>query len=83
MVNLEIGTGASSYDFSAINWGNGSFFIETSIDFSGGFSYAVMGTSQLLSVPYALYSKFSENIINDLVDDADLTPIMKFRLLNL
>ena len=74
LVNLEIGTGASSYDFSAINWGNGSFFIETSIDFSGGFSYAVMGTSQLLSVPYALYSKFSENIINDLVDDADSDP---------
>ena len=74
LVNLEIGTGSSSYDFSAINWGNGSFFIETSIDFSGGFSYAVMGTSQLLSVPYALYSKFSENIINDLVDDADSDP---------
>ena len=74
LVNLEIGTGASSYDFSAINWGNGSFFIETSIDFSGGFSYAVMGSSQLLSVPYAIYSKFAENISNDLVDDADADP---------
>ena len=74
LVNLEIGTGASSYDFSTVNWGNGPFFIETSIDFSGGFSYVVMGTSQLLSVPYALHSKFAENIMNDLVDDADSDP---------
>jgi len=71
LVNLEVGTGATSDDFSAINWGNGSFFIETSIDFSGGFSYVLMGTSQLLSVPYALHSKTAENFMNDLVDDAD------------
>ena len=74
LVTLQIGTGATSDDFSAINWGNSSFFIETSIDFSGGFSYVVMGTSQLLSVPYALHSKTAENYINDLVDDADSDP---------
>ncbi len=61
LVNLEIGTGTvvGSGVFANIDWANGPFFLETAIDASGGTSYAVMGTSQLLSVPYALYAKTS------------------------
>src|SRR3989338_4185188 len=33
-----------------------------------------MGTSELLSVPYALYAKTAENVLNDQVDDADADP---------
>ena len=33
-----------------------------------------MGTSQLMSVPYALYAKTAENATNDAVDDADADP---------
>jgi hypothetical protein len=61
LVNLEIGTGTSTDDFSAIDWSFGSYFIETAVDISGGTSYAVMGTSKLMSVPYALYAKTSGN----------------------
>ncbi len=59
LVNLEIGTGTTTDDFTTIDWANGPFFIQTAIDITGGTSYATMGTSQLMSVPYALYAKNS------------------------
>jgi hypothetical protein len=61
LVNLEIGTGTSTDDFSSIDWSNGPYFMETAIDINGGTSYVIMGTSQLMSVPYALYAKTSGN----------------------
>jgi hypothetical protein len=54
LVNLEIGS-QDPFSFSAINWANGPFFIRVSLDGN------VMGTSQLLSVPYALYAEQSGN----------------------
>jgi hypothetical protein len=60
LVNLEIGNGTVvSGTFATIDWSNGPYFIETAVDVTGGTSYAVMGTSQLMSVPYALYAKTS------------------------
>mgnify|MGYP006076220239 FL=1 len=62
LVNLEIGSGTVvSGDFTTIDWGNGPYFIETAADVTGGTSYTVMGTSRLMSVPYALYAKTSGN----------------------
>ncbi len=60
LVNLEIGGGTVvSGDIINIDWANGPYYIETAVDVSGGTSYIVMGNSQLLSVPYALYAKTS------------------------
>ena len=60
LVNLEIGNGTIlSGSFASIDWSAGPYFIETAIDVAGGTNYAVMGTSQLMSVPYALYAKTS------------------------
>ena len=57
LINLTIGEGTIlSGDFSAIPWDNGPFFIKVELDPEGGINYTEMGTSQLLSVPYALYS---------------------------
>jgi hypothetical protein len=61
LVNLEIGTGTTSDDFTLIDWANGPYFMETAADITGGTSYAVIGTSQLMSVPYALHAKTSGN----------------------
>ena len=58
---IEIGTGITSDDFSAINWSNGSYYIKTETDPAGGNNFTITGTSQLLSVPYALHSKTAEN----------------------
>lgn len=63
LVNLEIGTGTTTDDFAVIDWSSGPYFIETAVDVTGGTSYAIMGTSQLMSVPYALYAKSSGSSI--------------------
>jgi hypothetical protein len=59
-VNLVIGTGtATTGSFSAINWANGSYYL--GIELNTGAGYVAMGTTQLLSVPYALYANSSGN----------------------
>jgi hypothetical protein len=60
LVSLEIGTGSStSGNFSLIDWSAGPYFIKTETDPTGGTSYTINGTSQLMSVPFALYAKSS------------------------
>jgi uncharacterized protein (TIGR02145 family) len=57
LVSIEIGGGTVvSGNFSTINWANGPYFIKTETDPAGGTNYTITGTSQLLSVPYALFS---------------------------
>ena len=57
LVSLEIGTGtAVTGTFATINWANGPYFIKTETDPTGGTNYTIVGTSELLSVPYALFS---------------------------
>ena len=57
LVSIEIGGGTVvSGNFSTIDWANGPYFIETKTDPAGGTNYTITGTSQLLSVPYALYA---------------------------
>lgn len=53
LIHVMIGMGNSTDDFSAIDWSSGPYFLEVTIDGS------VMGTSQLLSVPYAKYAEMS------------------------
>lgn len=63
LVSIEIGAGTVvSGNFSTINWANGPYFIKTETDPSGNTSYNIIGTSQLLSVPYALHAKTAESI---------------------
>ena len=66
LVSLEIGTGTLvSGDFSTIDWANGPYFIKTETDpdgTTGGIAYTITGTSQLLSVPYALHAKTAETV---------------------
>ncbi|MEA3494907.1 MAG: DUF1566 domain-containing protein [Bacteroidota bacterium] len=64
LVSLEIGAGTVvSGTFSTIDWTNGPYFIKTETDLTGGATYTITGTSQLLSVPYALHAKTAESII--------------------
>ena len=71
LADLEIGKGTpAAGDFSSISWGTNKYYIKVEIDPAGGTAYQSMGTSQLLSVPYALYTKDVQNN-NDA--DADAT----------
>ncbi len=57
LVTLQVGGGtAVSGNMANINWANGPYFIKTETDPEGGSNYSITGTSQLLSVPFALYS---------------------------
>lgn len=62
LLTLQIGSGIASIgNFSKIDWSNGPYFLRTEMDPKGGTSYTIAGTSQILSVPYALYAKDVEN----------------------
>ncbi|NPA43900.1 MAG: hypothetical protein GXO49_00035, partial [Chlorobi bacterium] len=61
LVNLSVGKGLTSDDFASINWGTNLYYLQVAVDVSGGTDYTTMGASQLLSVPYALYSNESGN----------------------
>jgi uncharacterized protein (TIGR02145 family) len=59
-VNIVIGTGTPTIGtFSTINWANGTYYL--GIELNTGSSYVAMGTTQLLSVPYALYANTAGN----------------------
>ncbi|MBU6157603.1 MAG: hypothetical protein KGP35_01105 [Bacteroidetes bacterium] len=54
---VQVGGGTSpSSSFSAINWGQGAYFLRSETDPANGINYSIVGTTQLLSVPYALFS---------------------------
>jgi hypothetical protein len=64
LASIEIGSGTLvSGNFASINWANGPYFIKTETDPAGGSNYTITGTSQLLSVPFALYAEKSGNPI--------------------
>lgn len=60
LISLVIGSGSGTGldgDFSTIDWGSDQHFLQLEVDKDGGTSYQMMGTTQLLSVPYALYAE--------------------------
>ena len=60
LVSIQIGSGSVlSGNFSTIDWSNGPYFIQTETDVNGGLNYTLTSTTQLLSVPYALYAQTS------------------------
>lgn len=76
VITLEVGGGMTTYDFNTIDWSNGPFFIRSAAELNGK---TISVTSQLLSVPYALYAhrsfladkvdeKFLQDFINDRVE---------------
>ncbi|QQR99054.1 MAG: tail fiber domain-containing protein [Sphingobacteriales bacterium] len=58
------GSGAISTSgvFSDIDWSSENKFLKTEIDPNGGSSFINLGTTQLISVPYALNSKTAEEL---------------------
>lgn len=73
VINLELGS-VNTTDFRLIDWSNTPYFVKIIVDGTE------MGTSQLLSVPFALYAnkaKQAENVFsgnyNDLINQPDLS----------
>jgi len=81
LFTLQIGNGTVvSGDFTTINWGANTHYAKVEMDETGGTNYQLMGTSQLLSVPYALHA---ENVTNDNVNDADADPTNELQVLTI
>ena len=71
LVSIEIGGGNG---FNAINWANGTYFIKCETDPTGGVNYTISGTSQLLSVPYAMYAATAGNSFSGNYNDLTNKP---------
>lgn len=62
LVSIIIGDGHSTTGAVAmIDWSQGPFFVKTEIDITGGSNYSIESTTQLLSVPFALYAEKAGN----------------------
>lgn len=63
LINLEIGNGESVRgNLSAVDWSKGSYYIRITVD------GVIMGTGQLLSVPYALHAKTAEKVSGAIIE---------------
>lgn len=56
-VNLEVGRGtATSGNFDDVSWNAGAVFMTIGMDVTGGTNYQIVGTVQLMSVPFAFHA---------------------------
>ncbi len=76
LYSLVIGQGTVvTGTFSSIDWGKNAKFLKVEMDSSGGTNYTIVGSTQMQSVPYALYSgktasvAGNTNINDDIVDN--------------
>lgn len=64
LFNLVIGNGSiQSGSMNSIDWSNDKYYINVGLDVNGGTNFLNMGTTQLLSVPYALYAKSAGSVV--------------------
>lgn len=57
LFSIAVGNGTVAQgSFANVAWGAAPHFLQVEMDASGGSSYSDMGTTQLLSVPYALHA---------------------------
>jgi len=62
LISVNLGEGAvESGDFGGIDWGAGPYSIKMEADPTGGANYSITGTSQILAVPYAIYSSKADS----------------------
>ncbi|MDX2360903.1 MAG: hypothetical protein QNK23_08865 [Crocinitomicaceae bacterium] len=77
LVTIEIGNGTPvAGSFATIDWSAGPYFIKTEMDPNGGTTYSISGTSQLLSVPYALYAESTGSSFSGNYNDLTNTPLI-------
>ena len=65
LISIAIG-GETGFD--DIDWATGPYFIKTETDPAGGTNYTISGTSQIMSVPYALHAKTAEHLTGTIME---------------
>lgn len=80
-LSLQIGTGTNtSGSLSGIDWAGDDHYLQVEFDETGGTSFTVFSTTQLVSVPYAMVAN---SAVNDNVDDADADPANEIQTISL
>jgi hypothetical protein len=70
LFTIQVGNGTPTQStFPSIGWGSSSHFIQVELDASGGNDFQDMGTTQLLSVPYALHARATDCFTVSLLGD--------------
>lgn len=73
--SLRLGDGATeSGSFGAIEWARDNYWLRVEIDEKGGADFAMLGASQLLSVPYAFYAAQAGGLSAPSVDGTSGSP---------
>ncbi|HNW70946.1 MAG TPA: hypothetical protein PKI01_11120 [Bacteroidales bacterium] len=66
LFTLAIGTGTIiDGQFDTIAWGKNQYWMQVEMDPAGGVAYTDMGTTQLLSVPYAMNAQTAEKLTEE------------------
>ena len=72
LFNLIVGAGAvQSGSMNSIQWSTDNFYLKVGMDINGGTSFLTMGTTQLLSVPYAIHAATADSIIGGNLNEID------------
>ena len=89
LINANIGEGTGGDDLGSIDWTGDDFDLQVELDIAGGNSFELLGSSSLLTMPFAFqssqsdYALLAESVINDEVDDADADPSNELQILSL
>ncbi|MDX2002128.1 MAG: tail fiber domain-containing protein [Chitinophagales bacterium] len=80
LFDLKLGAGAVQFgSFSAITWASGNKWLKIELDPTGGTNFTEMGTSELLSVPYALFAgnagAIDTSYSNELITSVTFDPL--------
>ncbi len=80
MFVVDLGNGAATKgDFEAIKWEEGGKYLRVQLKTSTQASYVTIGTSQIVSVPYALYSEKAKG----LTGENDISNINEIQTINI
>ncbi|MCF6307013.1 MAG: tail fiber domain-containing protein [Flavobacteriaceae bacterium] len=72
IIILNIGTGTvNSGVYATIDWGSDDHYLNVQIDTSGGTTFTDMGTTQFMTVPYAIHSLTSSSSLSEINDLSD------------
>ncbi len=66
LFNVQVGSGGTitqTGTIAGVNWGVGNKYIQVEIDPNGGSTFINIGTAQIASVPYSLYSSLSNDLV--------------------
>ncbi len=72
LITMQIGNVVpTTGDLTTIDWSSGPYFMKIEVDPTGGTDYTITGTSEILTVPYAMHSKTS-----DFAESADYNTLL-------